>query len=600
MRGQSAWVLLNRFTVRIMADTYNAPKLPGFGVANYLSFGSEGFIVEHPKKINVFIGKNNCGKSNVLKGIALLKHVRNVNQAVKIDEVSESHRRSKIAPSVTVIKPTEQLLANAVRTIPDGNVRELMNRLGKSIIIRWKLDGSGLDGPHPFASLNDYLPYIHEWLTGNRMSTSNRDSQPYLKDLAAFLVKGAIEDIRAFDSVLSIPVFREIKTKPSQLEKDDPHTFNGNNIINSLKEMREPVIGHQDQDQMGIFRKIELFICDLLRTTITLTIPYTANQLIVNMHGNRYTLDSYGTGVHHLVILCAALAMNSGKVVTIEEPEIHLHPELQRKLLQFISTKTENTYFITTHSNVFLDSRPDVNVYHVLYSGEKSSVLHLETTAKSRDVLADMGYKASDLLQSNCIIWVEGPSDRLYLNKWLRIMAPDLLEGIHYSIAFYGGKVLPHFTADDDPIDDLIEVLRINKNAIFVMDRDGDTEEASLADYKSRIQGELKDRACWITEGREIENYLDSKLIVRVLLDKYPAIKDLSFSLNDKLGVKLKENGGPKKYDKVASAREFCQNMTVEDMNCLDLKERLRDVIGLIYKWNQMEAPQSMEITDVI
>lgn len=32
-------------------------------------------------------------------------------------------------------------------------------------------------------------------------------------------------------------------------------------------------------------------------------------------------------------------------------------------------------------------------------------------------LLDDLGFKASDLLQSNCVIWVEGPSDRIYIKK---------------------------------------------------------------------------------------------------------------------------------------------------------------------------------------
>ena len=41
------------------------------------------------------------------------------------------------------------------------------------------------------------------------------------------------------------------------------------------------------------------------------------------------------------------------------------------------------------------------------------------TLEELRDVLVDdLGIKASDILQSNGIIWVEGPSDRIYINKF--------------------------------------------------------------------------------------------------------------------------------------------------------------------------------------
>lgn len=37
------------------------------------------------------------------------------------------------------------------------------------------------------------------------------------------------------------------------------------------------------------------------------------------------------------------------------------------------------------------------------------------------DALDDLGVKASDLLQANGIIWVEGPSDRAYIHLKIRV-----------------------------------------------------------------------------------------------------------------------------------------------------------------------------------
>lgn len=36
-----------------------------FGIKDYRSFGSDGVYLDSLKKINVFIGKNNSGKSNI-------------------------------------------------------------------------------------------------------------------------------------------------------------------------------------------------------------------------------------------------------------------------------------------------------------------------------------------------------------------------------------------------------------------------------------------------------------------------------------------------------------------------------------------------------
>jgi hypothetical protein len=363
--------------------------------------------------------------------------------------------------------------------------------------------------------------------------------------------------------------------------------------------MQNPKVGNEGQ--RAVFDKLRRFIRQLLREpAMELEVPAEEDVIILSLHGNRLPLDSYGTGIHHLVLLCSALAIHQEYVVTIEEPEVHLHPELQREFLRFIATETKNTYYITTHSNVFLDFRPDVSVYYVRFDGEKSSVEHTQTTERARAVLTDMAYKASDLLQSNGIIWVEGPSDRVYFNKWLSILGPDLVEGIHYSIAFYGGKVLAHFSCADDPVEDLVQVLRINRNAVVIMDRDGDDETAQLNRNKARILSELGNGSCWVTSGREIENYLPSDLIKRYLSQRYGKAIAVRFGpdahLDKSIASSIRAEHGPKvRYAqaKVGYARELCALMTEEDLNVLDLEARLKQVVGHIRAWNHMEPATS-------
>jgi putative ATP-dependent endonuclease of OLD family len=277
-------------------------------------------------------------------------------------------------------------------------------------------------------------------------------------------------------------------------------------------------------------------------------------------------------------------ACNSGRTKPKPKPKPNPNPNKPPQLHR-------GGFALHTHSNVFLDTRSDVSVHHVGYDGTKSTVTSLETPARSRDVLADMGYKASDLLQANCVIWVEGPSDRIYLNKWLSLVVPDLVEGIHYAVTFYGGRILAHFTANDDPVEDLVQVLRINRHAIMVMDRDGDDETVRLNANKQHIQTELEDDACWVSQGREVENYLPLALIRRTLVADCPEVARVEFGLNDHLAEVLEEmNGGPGRYDKVAFARRFCAQMTNADVDVLDLRGRLDAIVQLIRGWNHAEA----------
>lgn len=85
------------------------------------------------------------------------------------------------------------------------------------------------------------------------------------------------------------------------------------------------------------------------------------------------------------------------------------------------------------HPAALLDYERAV-IFSVKASAEGMKVAPATTPAQLWTVCADLGYRPSDLLQANAIIWVEGPSDRIYINHWLDQQAPDLVEGIDYSI----------------------------------------------------------------------------------------------------------------------------------------------------------------------
>ncbi len=66
---------------------------------------------------------------------------------------------------------------------------------------------------------------------------------------------------------------------------------------------------------------------------------------------------SLGDGIQMIIIITFPLFQNAGKpaIVCIEEPELFLHPGLQRVLLKTLIDFPENRYFVATHSNHLLD-----------------------------------------------------------------------------------------------------------------------------------------------------------------------------------------------------------------------------------------------------
>lgn len=281
-------------------------------------------------------------------------------------------------------------------------------------------------------------------------------------------------------------------------------------------------------------------------------------------------------------------------IFMFEELENNLHPSLQRRLLKYIENLSKEgcIFFLTTHSNVMLDNfqrSNEVTTLHVVKNNGEISIVNTTNSIQKNDIMNDLGIKASDILQSNGVIWVEGPSDRIYINKWIELWSDGKFkEGTNYQCVFYGGRLLSNLTFEEE--ENLINLLNVNRNSIILIDSDKRNRPALLNDTKKRICEEAsKNRiVCWVTKGREIENYvskntIDSKLEVtdsKVLFNQYDSIEDYLDKLKNGLGKKFLK-------DKIGYAKIFTTDVKKEDYeHNLDLDEQMKNVISEITKWN--------------
>ncbi len=380
-----------------------------------------------------------------------------------------------------------------------------------------------------------------------------------------------------------IPAIRQVGKHGSTSEE-----FSGEGIIERLAKLQNPdVLNQKDKKK---FDGINAFLRNVLdNEKATIEVPHARDTILVHMDGKTLPLDSLGTGIHEVIILAAASTILENNVICMEEPELHLNPLLQKKLMRYLSNSTNNQYFITTHSAALMDT-PDAEVYHIsLKNGE--SIAERATSDKKRSAICeDLGYHPSDLLQSNCIIWVEGPSDRIYLNSWISSIAPELVEGIHYSIMFYGGRLLSHLTGEDDAkhLDDFISLRRLNRRGVIVIDSDKAKKGARLNPTKKRIQEEFDSGPgyAWITEGREIENYLPIDHIKAALSKIHPSATPAgSFGqFENTLTITTK-----KQKETQASKVDIAKYITSEfssDLCSHDLKKQIQKLIGFIRESN--------------
>lgn len=556
-----------------------------FGIKNFRSFDEDGVYLKNIKKLNIFIGKNNSGKSTVLRFLKYLSETIKKNVLNDFPSgINEEHKRNGQNVSITIPLTHNEL------NFPD--IKKYVNDPFEIEFIfkELKIKDISLFNSLEINQLNKCVNIGDEHIYNSTQGVLEELKKRLKRKLEDFIHKAIIKEFR---DVIYIPHFRTI----GKALEHNISEINGSDIIHKMFEMQHPSVGQESKKEQ--FLKIQNFVKELLKIeTLEIEIPHTKDDVLINMHGNRLPLDSFGTGIHQLVILCSALVMNENKIVCIEEPEVYLHPELQRMFLDFLIKETSHTYFISTHSNVFINFNQDMQVNHVTYNGVSTKIEQINESNSAKNILDDLGYKNSDLLQTNGIIWVEGPSDRAYINRWISLIRNDLKEGLHYSIMFYGGKLLSHLSFEAKEYNavnkeffenELIDLMRINKNSFVVIDRDGVSSKAVIRDTKKRIQDEIGENLCWITKGREIENYLTENTLEKWLDDKYNKSNNIQYSQDEKLEYTISKVNKRIKYNlkKSQYSKEISDFIEMDDLNILDLKKNIESLIILIDEWNR-------------
>ena len=294
-------------------------------------------------------------------------------------------------------------------------------------------------------------------------------------------------------------------------------------------------------------------------------------------------------------------------VFAFEELENNLHPSAFRKLLEFIESKasTEGPFFyLTTHSSVPLDyfsTRSETGLVHIYQDKLSYYAKHLSLNADSLRLLRDLGARPSDVLQANGVIWVEGPSDRIYINKWINLWSNgQFQEGRHYQCMFYGGSLLSNLEAKEggDYTEKFINLLKMNPNLIVVSDSDKSSPDDALKSRVTRVRDEVesldKDYSMhWILGAREIENYLTGELINNFLTLEIKGLRPPeqyeSFfpkkSNPDSSYIENQLEG--KTINKTSLAITVCDKMSIEMVSGrFDLNESMLELIERIKKWN--------------
>lgn len=539
-------------------------KIRGYKVFS----NNENTIINNISRINVIIGKNNSGKTSLLDVMELVYSQR-TNLVVGRD-VSE-----------------------LVFAVPYND----------------EIVDSAFEG---FASIGGWRPYQFKKEVEGKLLSVNIVGNTGVEVIQA----GAISDLGSHGRRAAIPIeeerrhtiFRKISAERNIVPEEETSVELGSNGDGASNLIRA-FLNESTYDETVIEK-------ELLESLNSIMAPdaYFENIKIQQVEQNgkklwevflqekdmpRIPLSKTGSGLKTIVLVLLNLIVipkleqykESKFVYGFEELENNLHPALQRRLFDFLYKFSQTNgvvIFLTTHSHIAINAfygKDSTSLYHVVKDGNCAKVKSIESFIDKAAILQDLDVKASDLFQTNGIIWVEGPSDRIYIKRWLEIFTPNKFkEGIDYQFLYYGGRILSQYSAKEET--DLINIITTNRNAAIIIDSDKRYSNTPLNNTKKRIIQEFKDLQMfsWVTKGKEIENYIPKDAIEKMLgvtivdeCRQYELFPDYISSVYQNFS-----------YKKVPFANKIKEYITAENSSSiLDLKKQIDLLYNRIEKWNE-------------
>jgi len=396
-------------------------KLVNFSVTNFRSITAAHKIAI--SETTVLIGRNNEGKSNLLKALSISM------EALQQHALNERRRR-------VLRRPPYRRGENAYYWDRDFPIA-LQERKGqKQSIFRleFELDDSEVDDftnevksnlngslPLEIRVGEDNIPSVKVSKRGRGSKTLNSKSGKITDFIARRIYFNYIPAVRTDQEALSV-ISDMLSNELATLESDKDYK----NALRVITDLQKPIL-------KGLADKIKTPLSEFLPNIKGVSIEITEStrryahrrdfQVIVD-DGTPTSIEFKGDGVKSLAtlgLLKNRITEDGASIIAIEEPESHLHPAAIHQLNEIIcALSDESQVIVSTHNPLFVD-REIIKSNIIIDNGKASPAKNI------REIRELLGIKASDnLVNANYALVVEGEEDKIALLSLLPNLSPKI------------------------------------------------------------------------------------------------------------------------------------------------------------------------------
>ncbi|MBQ2909876.1 MAG: ATP-binding protein [Bacilli bacterium] len=467
--------------------------------SEYVSLNEEKKL--YLEKMNVFIGKNNSGKSRLMRKVL----------------TSEFDKKYYVSDGA-LFKELKETIVDLLNYFNESSKNEfkkvyLYNENIREKVYRDERDEEMLalficNLVYSFRASNLYGLCQTKKIIKSPYSFSKNDSIRYLNDTAELRTKQ--EHLRiVYESIINTMTIETPKTifVPSLLslrklgaEGNDYHVSLSNMFRNEYffspnlsaleiktgqevyHDMKKLLLGlNKDRER---FLMYEEFVANHFFNGKDISIfikDDDSNIYIKESNEEPYAIYNLGDGLQTLITITFYLFMNNDSPlkIFIDEPEIHLHPGLQRLLVSQLQEYKNCQIFISTHSSSMIDICDEYDADTAIICVDKNDTQKIAYNSiyDNMNLYQLLGQRASSIILSNCTIWVEGPTDIYYIDSLLNIYRrikhkKQVILGYNYNYAFNGSINIAYkfdYLNTDDPA---VKLNKLSKNNFIIFDSD--------------------------------------------------------------------------------------------------------------------------------